>query len=631
MTDVSTLTQLPASGDVNTLYRVAGTNTYSEYGWNGTQFVKLDEKEYGIDEEPTAGSDNLVKSGGVAECVYTFLKKTPTSSISGYCISSNGGIKSSGNFRIDVYELSNNNSIKITGTYRGSGYNVYAFYSVSEISSENLVEIGPSAVGSGDKQIDVAIPVPQSALYLAVSVYTPSTNPLSVYEPHQIQAEIPEMKDDIYSINEILTVTGCTNYSTEDVTIVQDTAISNMTRLYLSDNKGYVMSYVSCNDESIKKYTLLKGTAVLGEDLNVGVPYFFDLSGTNVEYIKPIIRSEQALKGGSATFLLSAMDSGTIINNILKYADTKFKKKFILTMYSTGIRVKRDYADVNYDNAYISTYITASGPNSIVQMIQSVYTNKDGSTTYGGGTDWISPYTIEAVHNGNGNSGITGGYHGYDGGQSGSPTGRTDKFIVEVDGNIVTENKDYEGNVIRLTVINYIQAGNTKEEDGSGREVLKQMVTYEFIDDKIYVTVDSIALEEINIINYYGLSIAYYNSRYDFIGKDGIATALGSETQQFSNYKDTECIIGYKSVDDDESYCVELHLDENIDLGSYRLHDITEIMSNGGSAFCIGYGSSGLDKAYYNLIRETPLHLNAGERCVVKGYYRYVQKTDFNI
>ena len=77
VTDVSILTQLPASGDVNTLYRVAGTNAYSEYGWDGTQFVKLDEKEYGIDDEPTAGSENLVKSEGIARNRYIFSDKLP--------------------------------------------------------------------------------------------------------------------------------------------------------------------------------------------------------------------------------------------------------------------------------------------------------------------------------------------------------------------------------------------------------------------------------------------------------------------------------------------------------------------------------------------------------------------------
>ena len=76
VTDVSILTQLPASGDVNTLYRIAGTNTYSEYGWDGTQFVKLDEKDYGIDDVPTVGSNNLVKSGGVYDCVVRKIEIT---------------------------------------------------------------------------------------------------------------------------------------------------------------------------------------------------------------------------------------------------------------------------------------------------------------------------------------------------------------------------------------------------------------------------------------------------------------------------------------------------------------------------------------------------------------------------
>ena len=83
ITNVVTVASLPQTGNVNTLYRVAGTNTYSEYGWDGTQFVKLDEKEYGIDDVPTAGSNNLVKSGGVAEelalgAIYDVSAKNPT-------------------------------------------------------------------------------------------------------------------------------------------------------------------------------------------------------------------------------------------------------------------------------------------------------------------------------------------------------------------------------------------------------------------------------------------------------------------------------------------------------------------------------------------------------------------------
>lgn len=60
------------TGAADTIYRVGSWNgeqydatVYSEYAFDGTNFVLLEVKEVGIDDEPTAGSDNLVKSGGV--------------------------------------------------------------------------------------------------------------------------------------------------------------------------------------------------------------------------------------------------------------------------------------------------------------------------------------------------------------------------------------------------------------------------------------------------------------------------------------------------------------------------------------------------------------------------------------
>lgn len=54
------------------IYRVANydgtqavTNKYAEYSWDGTQYKLMAVRDYGIDDEPTAGSDNLVKSGAV--------------------------------------------------------------------------------------------------------------------------------------------------------------------------------------------------------------------------------------------------------------------------------------------------------------------------------------------------------------------------------------------------------------------------------------------------------------------------------------------------------------------------------------------------------------------------------------
>ena len=70
---VDTFAELPATGSLDTVYRVANydgtqvvTNKYAEYAWTGNQYKLLDVKEFGIDDEPKVGSSNPVKSGGVA-------------------------------------------------------------------------------------------------------------------------------------------------------------------------------------------------------------------------------------------------------------------------------------------------------------------------------------------------------------------------------------------------------------------------------------------------------------------------------------------------------------------------------------------------------------------------------------
>lgn len=75
---------LPSVGTANTIYRIGkwngtqyNTSVYSEYAWNGSAYVLLDVKEYGIDDKPTPGSENLVTSGGVAE---EFSKREGTGS-----------------------------------------------------------------------------------------------------------------------------------------------------------------------------------------------------------------------------------------------------------------------------------------------------------------------------------------------------------------------------------------------------------------------------------------------------------------------------------------------------------------------------------------------------------------------
>ena len=67
--DIEVVDSLPASGQANTIYRVTGVASYSDYMWNGSEWVLLATYNNAIDLFPTEGSDNLVTSGGVYDAV----------------------------------------------------------------------------------------------------------------------------------------------------------------------------------------------------------------------------------------------------------------------------------------------------------------------------------------------------------------------------------------------------------------------------------------------------------------------------------------------------------------------------------------------------------------------------------
>lgn len=127
VTDVVVVETLPASGKKNTLYRVKGTNAYSEYGWDGSKFVLLAVKDYGIDEEPIAGSENLVKSGGVKKELDFSIKNFNSLDTEWAVIKNNvfvfggnnlGGIEKSANYSISIGLIpSNAKNVSIIGDF----------------------------------------------------------------------------------------------------------------------------------------------------------------------------------------------------------------------------------------------------------------------------------------------------------------------------------------------------------------------------------------------------------------------------------------------------------------------------------------------------------------------------------
>lgn len=158
---------LPATGEADTIYRVANwdgsqydTSVYSEYSWNTSTntYIKLSTKQVGIDNVPTAGSDNLVKSGGVVS-MYGHYDENPD--FSEIHIDKNNrilfGVKKDGDFffgagvpsQIKDYMQSEKEIIHITNISVKTLSNVQKIGDIYFNTNDNLLHICTAFVSDG--------------------------------------------------------------------------------------------------------------------------------------------------------------------------------------------------------------------------------------------------------------------------------------------------------------------------------------------------------------------------------------------------------------------------------------------------------------------------------------------------
>lgn len=83
------LTALPSSGVANTIYRVAGTDSYSDYMWDGSQFVLMATYNNAIANAVEPVNGNVVSSGGVYKA-FDALKGTKLNYVEGKYWHANG-------------------------------------------------------------------------------------------------------------------------------------------------------------------------------------------------------------------------------------------------------------------------------------------------------------------------------------------------------------------------------------------------------------------------------------------------------------------------------------------------------------------------------------------------------------
>ncbi|EOS7870850.1 hypothetical protein D7L76_RS07160 [Enterococcus hirae] len=162
---------------------------------------------------------------------------------------------------------------------------------------------------------------------------------------------------------------------------------------------------------------------------------------------------------------------------------------------------------------------------------------------------------------------------------------------------------------------------NTKKSDGSGREILKETVYYEFTQDCINVTVEAEALEDITIEEYYFLQF----QRTVLFREPFLVVGDPINSKRISEYD-----INIYGSNTPESQVTQMIFNGNDDVAELNYdptYGIGKLYYNVGSPSW-HYRSYG--KAYFDLIsrKKVPLRLEKGEILHCRGGYKFYRKVE---
>jgi hypothetical protein len=273
------------------------------------------------------------------------------------------------------------------------------------------------------------------------------------------------------------------------------------------------------------------------------------------------------------------------------------------------------------------------GPNSILQIagFQTIANTDDGcsgdfdaarTTLRNAGSDWMSPYKVVAVNNADGdgsgqgvNGYYTGGFHGYNGDQTGAATGETTNYKFFVDGKEVTETSDavyHASKEVVILVTNEIQGNNTTKSDGTGRAILQEQIKYTVTPNRIDIVNTITALEDIVVSQYYGLQLYKFSNMTGFLYYGD--TVEEHDFSAVTTYTDEiDYLVGGLDADPDRMVC---QLDKT-GIGRHQY-----IKSGGIMARSITGG-----KAYNNLVDNSPnyLPLSTNDSVFISGHYAFAE------
>lgn len=250
------------------------------------------------------------------------------------------------------------------------------------------------------------------------------------------------------------------------------------------------------------------------------------------------------------------------------------------------------------------------GPNSILQLKNVGIFDSDGSilSASSTGTDSVGPFQVSADENADGdnlnNPKFTGGFHGYNGDQTGTATAST-VFKVLADGELKSAS-NFLCKHLEIVVSNNIQGWNTRKSDGTGREILQEVVRY-VIDsdfDKIKVYNNISPLEDVTISLYYGMQIAFARDFVEF----------NSEKKSEWLAKNTSSSYVGGNLDSVDGKASDGFV-QSMSVHPKGLGHFYYVPENTAKAFQS-------DKIYYNLIRQD-LGLSVGESVFFEADYAF--------
>lgn len=631
-------------GGMSVKFVSTSNNNYVQYRYmpddadNNSKFTNI-ENWQGVENKVVAGSSNLVTAEGIKNAI---LKNCGIGVLSNF-----GDLSRKDNFRKSFKSLvlyTNSSSfakkqIIMSKCQHSSYVGGYIDVTFSVLENNTLTKLCRFHFGTENKNIvvvqgvelsneitdafltiDCSVIYPNSGTTEAdtLNTFTISTVSNDTYEKYGVKniSIINVNKDDIDDIK------GDISDIQSEIDAMRGEWVDITASGIVTENKyiSYLGGISSDNNFSIKTFDVQEGEKYIIDTTNIGstgrAQYAIysgePSSSTKIsvgEMVESALHTEVTIPTNAVYLVITYRFGNQYPTSVLRFEEKKENPayKILLRYNSTTKRIdaSRKYSA---DKDFIVTLKPVS-VNNTVQFANFGFANDSNpyptvlerTTSYNEVTDWIGPIMFHGGSGGDSSRyGFTGGWHGSNGDQTGFATARTDSVKVYADESEVGDGL-YKCNSCKIVVTNYIKSCNTIDPavPDSGTECLQEIVTYHFVDTKIFVTVEIVALVQCAIFRYYGMQISdIFNGDVLMIG-DSIFKGSMATSFNVGNTNINDIIV---KKDNNTGLYVDAFLDREVNLGLdsrsvtnkafvsnnkayYRLigNDITTIVSQGDS------------------------------------------------